>query len=94
MLRRWLDDRAKGLVELLPERVGFDQRCDLLADRLDLTGERGKQLGEQLENRRLGDEAALILLGGAQLDQLAQPDDQGRQALLRGADGGPPARSV
>jgi hypothetical protein len=65
-----------GEVERSPQRIACDQLADLLGDRLDLAGNEAEQLGKRGEGRRVGDEAALVRLGGAQLGELAQPGDQ------------------
>src|SRR5215211_3390020 len=58
-------DRAEGLVERAPERVGVDQGGDLGLKTADLPGRQGRHLVDGGENVRLGHEPTLVGLGGA-----------------------------
>jgi hypothetical protein len=75
-------DGAEGVVEFAPQRVGFDQRGDLLLEGADLAGDHGQKLFERRLHRAVGNQALLIELRGADAGELAQAGDERAQMLL------------
>jgi hypothetical protein len=77
-------DGTEDLIELMPERVLGNKLCDGCFQLADLTGDDGQQFVDEGHDSRVGDQAGLIQLCGADLGELAQASDQGAQLLLAG----------
>jgi hypothetical protein len=77
-------DLAERPVEAPPQRVGGNELGDLRFEGAALPGDQREQFVERLPYDRLGDQAALVQRGDAQLGQLAQAGDERGQTLLGG----------